>query len=50
MRLERVLLAINDQPVALFVRASGALQDAGARATTEWTGMAGLLLRLFAGG
>lgn len=47
LQLERVLLAINDEPVSVFVRASGAFQDAGARATTEWTGMAGLLVRLF---
>lgn len=47
VELSRVLLALNDQPIALFVRGGGAFRDAGARGTDEWWAQAGLMLRLF---
>jgi hypothetical protein len=47
VELSRVLFAVNDQPLALYVRASGAFRDAGARGATEWTAQAGVQLRLF---
>ncbi len=43
---ERVLLAVNDEPVALVVRARGAWADAGARLATEWALTVGLTVRL----
>lgn len=43
----RVLAAVNDQPLSLFVRATGAWNDAGARAGSEWAVTGGLLLRLW---
>jgi hypothetical protein len=42
----RVLLALNDQPVSVFVHASGAWADAGARAGSEVVVTAGLRLQL----
>ena len=47
LELSRVLIAIADQPLALFVKASAAFRDAGARGSTEWNATAGLQLRLF---
>lgn len=47
LELSRVVFAIADQPLAFFVKASGAWRDAGARASTEWNATAGLQLRLF---
>lgn len=47
LELSRVLFAIADQPLALFVKATGAWRDAGARGNTEWNASAGLQLRLF---
>lgn len=43
----RVLVAINDQPVSVFVQARGAWADAGARAGSEVSVLAGLRLQLF---
>lgn len=45
--LSRVLFAFNDQPLSLFLRATGAWRDAGAHGETEWGASAGLQLRLF---
>ena len=47
VELSRVLLAISDQPLSVFLKASGAFRDAGARGSSEWTASAGLQLRLF---
>jgi hypothetical protein len=47
IELSRVLFAINDQPLSIYLKASGAFRDAGARASSEWTASAGLQLRLF---
>jgi len=46
--LERVLFAINDQPLSIAVRGSGAYREAGAFAQNEWTAGAALKLQLFA--
>ncbi len=46
--LERVLFAVNDQPVSFALRASGAYREAGALAQNEWTAGAALKLQLFA--
>ena len=45
----RVLFSVNDQPLALTVRTSGAVQDSGATARDEWSATAGLTLRLGSG-
>jgi hypothetical protein len=47
VELARVLFAVNDQPLSVFLKASGAYRDAGARSSSEWTASAGLQLRLF---
>lgn len=47
LELARTLLALNDQPLSLYVRASGAFRDAGARGASEWSAQVGLQLRLF---
>jgi hypothetical protein len=44
---ERVVFAINDQPVAVTLRATAAFRDVGGGALSEWTVQAGLTLRLF---
>lgn len=43
----RVLLALNDQPISVFVHGGGAWADAGARASSELAVLAGLRLQLF---
>lgn len=43
----RVLIAVNDQPISIFVRGSVAFDDAGSAARSEWALSAGLSLRLF---
>jgi hypothetical protein len=48
LSLERVLVAINDQPISVALRASGAYREAGALAQNEWTAGAALKLQLFA--
>jgi len=48
LSLERVLVAVNDQPISLAVHAGGAYRDAGALAQNEWTAGASLKLQLFA--
>lgn len=48
VELARVLVAVNDQPLSLFVRGSGAWRDAGARSQSELMVQAGLSVRLFA--
>ena len=47
IELSRVLFALNDQPLSLFLKASGAWRDAGARGSSEWSAFLGLQLRLF---
>jgi hypothetical protein len=47
IELSRVLVALNDQPISVFVRGTGAWRDAGARGASEWTVQAGLQVRLF---
>lgn len=47
VELSRVVFAIVDQPLALYLKASGAWRDAGARGSSEWSVTAGLQLRLF---
>lgn len=47
VELSRVLFAVADQPLAVFVRGSGAWRDAGARGGSEWTAQVGVSLRLF---
>ena len=44
---ERVLIAINNQPISVSLKATAAFHDLGASATSEWTVQAGLSLRLF---
>lgn len=45
--LSRVLVAINDQPVSLFLHAEGAWNDAGAAAVTEGTVLVGARVQLW---
>lgn len=47
VELARVLVAVVDQPVFVFVRGSGAWRDAGAREGSEWSAQVGLAVRLF---
>ena len=47
LEAERVLLAINDQPLSVTVRASARLGDAGPRMGNEWSASVGLSLRFF---
>lgn len=47
VELSRVLVAIADQPLSVFVRGSAAWRDAGAREGSEYSVQAGLALRLF---
>ena len=47
VELSRVIFAFNDQPLSLFLRATGAWRDAGAHGATEWSALVGLQLRLF---
>jgi hypothetical protein len=49
VELSRVLLAVNDQPIALVVRGNGAWADGGPAAQHEVTVSVGLRLQLFAG-
>lgn len=44
---ERVLLAVNDQPIALTLRGTGAWADRGGRARSEISVQAGLTVRFF---
>ncbi len=44
---ERVVLAFNNQPLSVSLRATGAFHDVGGKATSEFTVQAGLSLRLF---
>lgn len=44
---ERVLIAINNQPISVSLRATGAFRDLGGKASSEWTLQAGLSVRLF---
>lgn len=44
---ERILIAINDQPLAVTVRATAAFRDVAGSASSEWSVQAGLTLRLF---
>ena len=46
--LERVLVAVNDQPVSLQLRAAGAFNDAGSVKQSEWSVGGALKLQLFA--
>ncbi len=48
LSVERVVLAFNDQPVSLQLRASGAYRDAGALQQNEWSAGAALKMQLFA--
>lgn len=45
--LERLLFAINDAPIWLYVSARAAKDDAGVRRATELVGSAGLVMRAF---
>ncbi|MFO0596492.1 MAG: hypothetical protein U0228_14340 [Myxococcaceae bacterium] len=47
VELARVVLAIADQPLSLYVKGTGAWRDAGAREGSEWSAEAGLQIRLF---
>lgn len=47
VEVSRVLVAIVDQPLSVFVRGSAAWRDAGARERSEYSVQAGLSLRLF---
>lgn len=47
IELSRVLFALNDQPVSLFLKAGGAWRDAGARGGSEWSVLGGVQCRLF---
>ena len=44
---ERVVLALNNQPISVSLKATAAFHDLGASSTSEWTVQAGLSLRLF---
>ena len=44
---ERVVIAINNQPISVSLKATGAFHDVGGSATSEWSVQAGLSLRLF---
>jgi len=48
LSVERVLVALNDHPVSLQVRAGAAYRDAGALQQNEWSAGAALKLQLFA--
>jgi hypothetical protein len=48
LSLERVLLAINDQPISVCVRGGGAFHEAGAFAQSEWSAGAALKMQLWA--
>lgn len=47
VELARTLFALNDQPLSIYLRGSGAWRDAGARGSSEWSAQVGLQLRLF---
>lgn len=47
VEVARTLFAINDQPLSMYLKGSGAWRDAGARGTSEWSASVGLNLRLF---
>ena len=47
LEASRVLVALNDQPISVFVRASGASLDAGSLPRSEWSASVGLMVRLF---
>lgn len=47
VEVSRVLVAVADQPLSVFVRGSAAWRDAGARESSEYSVQAGLALRLF---
>ena len=44
---ERILLALNDQPIALSLRLNGAWTDVGGSGRSEWGAQLGLTLRMF---
>lgn len=44
---QRILVALNDQPVHLELGVAGALADAGVQRRTEWTVSLGLVMRAF---
>jgi hypothetical protein len=48
LMLERVLVALNDQPVSLQLKAGGAYRDAGALAQSEWSVGGAVKVQLFA--
>jgi hypothetical protein len=45
--VERLILAIEDQPLYLAVNGTGSLHDAGVQRRSEWTASVGLVLRAF---
>ncbi len=47
LELSRVLLAVNEHPLAVFVRGQVAVGDAGARRASDWAVTAGVQVRLF---
>lgn len=47
VELARVLFALNDQPLSLFVKGGGAWRDGGAQGQSEWSVQTGLSVRLF---
>jgi hypothetical protein len=48
LSLERVVVAINDQPISVCVRGGGAFHEAGALAQSEWSAGAALKMQLWA--
>ncbi len=48
LTLERVLVAVNDQPISVQLRAAGAFMDAGALQQNEWSVGGALKMQLFA--
>ncbi len=49
LEVNRVLFAVNDQPVRLYLRAEGEWRQAGPLAQSEWSASAGLKVQLFSG-
>lgn len=47
LEVNRVLIAINEQPVRLYLRGEGAWHDAGADAHNEWVASLGIKVQLF---
>lgn len=48
LSLERVLVALNDQPISLQLKAGGAFRDAGALQQSEWSVGGAIKVQLFA--